>query len=545
MSEKTTRQEWEDRYETIKNTATTAQIEAEFEEMETEFRTKNAELARKLAEIKDTTSPEYRKIKYEKNKLEKEHNNRKLENKTTIENESQIRKNLPLIERTKQNRDVYQEQLDELLENQKQNDAAIERRKKLSEEIKKLDEELEELKEDEEHCLTAINNPNAPEENKEKARQTLQEKRAKLKQNQSVYSEKQLLLKKEQETPLIEIKKGDIQELESKIARCNKICELLLEGKTMGEVQGELAGKEEKTETRPEATTGTRTEGETETRPGATTGARTEGKTETRPEAVTGTRTETRTEGEQETKATDLDPKTKIPLYKIAIEIDKDGSKLAISRRQENKYRVEKTYESEKTPLTDMKGLNEIIKSKQIGDQYIIREIKMAVSKGKLTTEEGKNKLEIYAKLLETKDKKEREKLQKDFGINIKYDLRRMRKSGLTREERKELEANAKQARDCGIAKVKAPLLTKAKWTAQDFGNSIKKGMQKLLPAKEKVQELPATTNQAKSETVRKPGELSAEEMRKQQEAQQAVAARATATETTIETPETTQESER
>lgn len=544
MSEKTTKQEWEDRYETIKNTVTTAQIEAEFEEMETEFRAKNAEFARKLAEIKDTTSPEYRKIKDEKTKLEREHNNRKLENKTTIENESQIRKNLPLIERTKQNRDVYQELLDELLENQKQNDAAIERRKKLSEESKKLDEKLQELKEDEAYCLTAINNPNAPEENKEKARQTLQETRAKIKQNQSDFSDKQLLLKKEQETPLIEIKKGDIQELESKIARCNKICELLLEGKTMGEVQGELAGKEEKTETRPEATTGTKTEGET--RPEATNGARTEG--ETKPEATNGARTEgegkTKIQSEEsEVKPMDLDPKTKIPLYKIAIEIDKDGSKLAISRRQENKFTVEKTYEAEKKPLTDMKGLNEIIKSKQIGDKYIIREIKMAVSKGKLTPEEGKNKLEIYAKLLETKDKEEREKLEKDFGINIKYDLRGMRKSGLTREERKELEANAKQARDCGIAKVKAPLLTKAKWVAQDVGNSFKKGMQKLLPAKEKVQELPETTAQAKGETTRKPGELSAEETRKQQEAQQTVAARAT--ETTIETPEATQESER
>ena len=62
--------------------------------------------------------------------------------------------------------------------------------------------------------------------------------------------------------------------------------------------------------------------------------------------------------------------------------------------------------------------------------------------------------------------------------INLYYNLKGMRKSGLTREERKELEINAKQARDLEIGYVEAPWYIQAKWSLQDFSEKI--GMNKL-----------------------------------------------------------------
>lgn len=228
-------------------------------------------------------------------------------------------------------------------------------------------------------------------------------------------------------------------------------------------------------------------------------------------------------------------PKEIIPLKRISIDIDKDGSQISIARRREGFAAVnERPYISDRLELSNTEGLAEIAKAKPTGDKYVIREVLRAIEEGKLSQEEGKEQVKLYAKILQSENEAEIEELKKELKLDLRYDLRGLSQSGLSREERKELESNAKQARDLEIAEVEAPWYTKAKWAVQDFASkhgidkwltNVKNKAKNLLPKGKKTEQLEAGHEEPKAEEpAKKPGELSAEEKKVQQEVAKTVA---------------------
>ena len=240
------RQNWEEKYELYKeilanNSDEKIRSGLTLQNYMDEFQTRDAEIARNLSAIKDTTSEEYRKTTAQR-KSEKAENSRKTKDiKDLSEKLIAIKRNFPLVERQLENRETYQALLDEIKEIQIQNWKIVNHREELVTEGKRLDKELQELKEMEEHCNIAINNPNATPEQKENATRALQEYKQKINENQIKFSENQLALQKDMdENSLEQIPDADIIELKEKIQRSNFICEMLLDGKSMGEIQKEL-----------------------------------------------------------------------------------------------------------------------------------------------------------------------------------------------------------------------------------------------------------------------------------------------------------------
>ena len=98
---------WEEKYESYKKMQENGET---WEKMtQNNINTLNANRKR-LAQIKDTTSVEYRNISAENNGLQK----RLLD--VDKEKFSRIIRNLPKVEKAKENRDAYQELLDKLLQ---------------------------------------------------------------------------------------------------------------------------------------------------------------------------------------------------------------------------------------------------------------------------------------------------------------------------------------------------------------------------------------------------------------------------------------------
>lgn len=226
-------------------------------------------------------------------------------------------------------------------------------------------------------------------------------------------------------------------------------------------------------------------------------------------------------------------PKTLIPLHRIDIDINKDGSQIVVARRK-GWYadKSERPYISERLELSNTEGLEEITKNKPAGDKYVIREVLRAIEQGKLTQEEGKEQVKLYTRILQSENEAEVVEIKKAMKLNLQYDLRGMRTSGLSKEDRKELEANAKMARDLALGEVEAPLYTRVKWAIQDFAGkpgewltNIKNKAKNLLPKRNKTEQLEAGREEPKTEEpTRKPGELSEEEKKVQQEVARTVA---------------------
>lgn len=108
----------------------------------------------------------------------------------------------------------------------------------------------------------------------------------------------------------------------------------------------------------------------------------------------------------------------------------------------------------------------------EIGDKFVAREILKAAYDKRISGEEAMKQLQTYINVL----KGEETTPEAIEQLNIAYDLRGIRKSGLDKEKRKELKQNAKKIRDLSknginIGTVKAPWYTKLKWSLQDrFG---------------------------------------------------------------------------
>ena len=109
-----------------------------------------------------------------------------------------------------------------------------------------------------------------------------------------------------------------------------------------------------------------------------------------------------------------------------------------------------------------------------VGDKFVVREILAAVCDGRMSVAEGQKQLEMYTGLM----KGEKDPADAENVFSISYDLRKMRKSGLEKDERNTLIHNAKKAKDLGIVSyedgsLKIPFGIKAKWFAQDTINKV------------------------------------------------------------------------
>ena len=221
------KQKWEEKYETYKILLKDATEES----IGQVLKGKQSEYARKLASIVDVDSEEYRKILSEKRKSEKEYRNLSKTYKIIAEN-------LPEIERIKGHRDRRQELLKELLNRQK-------KRAELDKKAKELDEELKDIIEMKGYCNNALSNPNATKEQKEHASRVLKEYNKKFEQNQEQFSEVQGGLKQKLENSKWDTSKDVIELLGKQIDIDNRMCEQLLEGKTMAEISLGIPKKDE------------------------------------------------------------------------------------------------------------------------------------------------------------------------------------------------------------------------------------------------------------------------------------------------------------
>ena len=560
------RKNWEEKYELYKEILTNNSDEKirgglTLQNYMDEFQTRDAELARNLSAIKDTTSEEYRKTIAQR-KSEKEENSRKTKDiKDLSEKLIAIKRNLPLVEKQIENMDTYQAILDELLSNQKQNSVLMGKREELSKEAERLDKELKELKETEEHCNIAINNPNATPEQRENATRVLQDCKQKINENQIKFSENQINLQKELETPLIEVSEEDIAECKNKIERSNLICEMLLEGKNMQDIQLEIKKRaqqeeklpveepavEEPVEEQPvieepaveepveeqqvveepmaeqpveeqqvveepaveepveeQSVEEPAVEGQenssnqwffragsledqpaveepVEKQPMAEQPA-VEEPVEKQPtfeeqedffgkwfNSIRQQREQEQASAEQGTNY-ESGEQEESKIAKIVIDIDHLGWNLRVDRQDSKEESGIKHYEQQdKTLLTDeyeLEALEDmdaetIDRVSAIGDKYVINGIALAAYEGRLSPKEAKEALEEYEDILTGK------KSYKDSSFDICYDVTNLKKSGIDKEEIKDLKEYAKAARDFG-AFVIADRRTKLAWKMQD-----------------------------------------------------------------------------
>ena len=235
------KEKWEELWEEYKsnNILTIEEIEGKWESQDKEYR-------KRLSEVSDSTSEEYKKLKTEWKKLKAQFENEKKK----IEKYKEIAKNEDKIEKAKFERDAYQSLLDELLDARKENEEIIARRTKLSDEAKKLDEELKELKYVEEHLRIALKNSNLKPEDNQRISRLLEENMAKQAENQHAFSVNQLTLQEELKVELRPIDEAEIIELKEGVDKFNAICEMLVDGKTMGEITSTLNAKKKETEAR-------------------------------------------------------------------------------------------------------------------------------------------------------------------------------------------------------------------------------------------------------------------------------------------------------
>ena len=588
------RKNWEEKYDLYKEILTNNSDEKirsglTLQNYMDEFQTRDAELARNLSAIKDTTSEEYRKTIAQR-KSEKAENSRKTKDiKDLSEKLIAIKRNLPLVEKQIENRDTYQAILDELLSNQKQNSVLMGKREELSKEAERLDKELKELKETEEHCNIAINNPNATPEQRENATRVLQDCKQKINENQIKFSENQINLQKELETPLIEVSEEDITDCKNKIERSNLICEMLLDGESMKDIQKALQQpkgqeqqaqqsdqqqSEELVEEQIEKTAGEQpvvkqpvieeptieelieeqlmsesfaVKVPVEEQPMAEQPA-VEDPVEEQPMAEQPVLEEQENSSNQWFfRAGSLDdqpaveepveeqpvaeepaveePVEKQPTFeeqedffskwfnnigqqryqeqssteqgtnyengeqeeskiaKIVIDIDRLGWNLRVDRQDSKEESGIKHYEQQdKTLLTDeyeLEALEDmdaetIDRVSAIGDKYVINGIALAAYEGRLSPKEAKEALEEYEDILTGK------KSYKDSSFDICYDVTNLKKSGIDKEEIKDLKEYAKAARDFG-AFVIADRRTKLAWKMQDNLIKLKGKVGKLF----------------------------------------------------------------
>ena len=484
-----------------------------------EFQTRDAEIARNLSAIKDTTSEEYRKTIAQR-KSEKAENSRKTKDiKDLSEKLIAIKRNFPLVERQLENRETYQALLDEIKEIQIQNWKIVNHREELVTEGKRLDKELQELKEMEEHCNIAINNPNATPEQKENATRALQEYKQKINENQIKFSENQLALQKDMdENSLEQIPDADIIELKEKIQRSNFICEMLLDGKSMGEIQKELQQPKEQEQQAEQQQAEAQqyeeqfmveepaveqpvVEEQAVEQPAVEEPVEEQLAVEQpavkQPEAEQPTAEQPTVEqptveqqedffskwfnniGQQryqEQSSTEQGinyesaEQEESKIAKIVIDIDRFGWNLRVDRQDSKEESGIKHYDQkEKTYLTDeyeLEALEDmdaetIDRVSAIGDKYVINGIALAAYEGRLSPKEAKEALEEYEDILTEK------KSYKDSSFDICYDVTNLKKSGIDKAEIKDLKEYAKAARDFG-ALVIADRRTKLAWKMQD-----------------------------------------------------------------------------
>lgn len=142
----------------------------------------------------------------------------------------------------------------------------------------------------------------------------------------------------------------------------------------------------------------------------------------------------------------------------------KEGAKtpLNFNSKDEIKRFISEKCEDPSLSQSLLETLSE--KSKLPGeDKFVTREILSAMEQGRISPEEAYEQINIYKDLLNP----EKQTSTETSKFNILYDLRGLGKSGLSKQEKKEIKKNAKIAKDLGIAKVEGRL-TKIGWWIQD-----------------------------------------------------------------------------
>lgn len=156
------KENWEIKYEKYKSIIDSKNT---VESATEKWKANDEKIRKELAKISDVKSPEYKRMVGEKNKMKREYETEK----EMLSKMEVVKGNMGTIERIKAQRDKYQELLDKLLTRQKENKENIAERDR-------LENDLKDLKEEEQYCIAALKNPNAPEENKAHAAKVLDRK---------------------------------------------------------------------------------------------------------------------------------------------------------------------------------------------------------------------------------------------------------------------------------------------------------------------------------------------------------------------------------
>lgn len=163
-------------------------------------------------------------------------------------------------------------------------------------------------------------------------------------------------------------------------------------------------------------------------------------------------------------------------LHSINLDISSKGSKISIERKKDDN-----TIENSKLDnitLTDESYIKLLKQKTEVGDIYVEKALVIALEEREITYEEASEQKNTYQQILKAETEEEANKLKEEMKLNLSYNLRGIRRAGISKEDRETLEKNAKQARDLGIAKVDR--FTEVKWTLQEWGQKAKTAIQGL-----------------------------------------------------------------
>lgn len=213
-----------------------------WESFELEHGRKVEQFRREQATIKDSSSKEYSQLQ---RRIRQEEQNFR-QNRIDYNKLPAIERNLSRIKQLIEDRNTYQDLLNEIESSKKQNSDRYQERLSLQARAQELENELRELNEMEGYCKNALKNPNATEEQKESARKKLKDVQEKIKSNNANFIKNQKAFEEQLKVKDIEVPENDEREIKDKISKLDDFIEALLDGKSLSDYRRNFEKKRRK-----------------------------------------------------------------------------------------------------------------------------------------------------------------------------------------------------------------------------------------------------------------------------------------------------------
>lgn len=188
---------------------------------------------------------------------------------------------------------------------------------------------------------------------------------------------------------------------------------------------------------------------------------------------------------------------------RINLNISKEGTELVVFKKEKEKY-LSKPNKGKLSALTKTIGTQ---------DEIIRTEIDKAVASGLLTIDEAKKDIELYEKLIQSDEQKEKETIIDKMKLRVHYNLSGMIRAKISPENRRQMRANAAESLKLGIGDVEPKWMKVVVQAESAWKNSkLSKGLKSLgskiagfLPSakgeENEQQELEAQTGEQQTNT--------------------------------------------